>query len=252
MDGLAAALVVTALVAANQRRWIRAILLAALAGSILPVMLIVVPVIVAVHVRGRRGGSAWQVAGRDLAEALIVIGGIGLAVPHGFGWITAADEQFSDYIPYSPANLVGKIFKPIVPGASFDDLAAAGRLAAIIAVVCIVGYLLVSARFRPVDLTAGYALLALALLAPDVHPSFVIWGTACIAPTALGMRRTVVIVLSAVAVALDPPGFSDDVAIRFGIGAITVGACVLVAIMWRDYRNKDRGDARAPARVSVG
>jgi len=248
MDVIVAALLVAALVAVNQRRWIRGIVLAALAGSMLPVALIAIPVIVAVHVCGRRGGSGWLVAGRDLGEAAAVIVLISLVVDNGFGWISTASDQFPDYTPFAPANVVGKMLRPFVPGASFDDLAAGGRLTAIIAIACIVVYLLVSARYRPVDLTVGYALLAMALLAPDVHPWFFIWPVACLAPSAIGVRRTILVVISVTAALLVVPGFTDAVAVRVAIAAIAIGAVVLALLMWRGREPR----SHAPIRSSAG
>jgi hypothetical protein len=234
LDGLAASLGLAALVSANQRRWIRAILFASLAACVLPVFVVEVVVIVVVHVLGRRGGSSWLVLGRDVGEAVAVTVGISVAVPNGFGWIDSVRHQFSEYVPYAPGNLAGKLIGPIVRGASFDDLAVGGRLTALIAATSVICYLLVSARHRPVDHTAGYALLGVALLAPDVYPWFLIWGIACLAPTVTGMRRVVVMVLSCTGVLLMPPGFSDTARDRLGFAAIALGAVVLAVKYYRE------------------
>jgi hypothetical protein len=233
LDGLAAAFVLAALVSADQRRWVRATLLASVAASVQPVMLIAVLAIIVVHALGRRGGSIWLVAGRDAVEAAAVTVAIGLAVPDGFGWIGNVRAQFFEYVPYAPANLVGKLIGPIVPSASFDDLAAGGRLTAVIAATAVVVYLLVSVRYRPADHTVGYALLAAALLAPDVYPWFVVWGVACLAPTVTGMRRTVVMLLSATAVLVMPTGFEDDTTNRIGYVVIAAGCVALAVAAWR-------------------
>jgi hypothetical protein len=233
LDGLAAALVVAALVSADQRRWARAILLCSLAASVQPVMFVAVAVIVVVHALGRRGGPVWLVAGRDLGEAAVITLAIGFGVKDGFGWIRNVQHEFFEYVPWAPANFAGKLIGPVVRSASFDDLAAGGRLTALIAAAAIIVYLLVSARYRPVDHTAGYALLAVALLAPDVYPWFVLWGVACLVPTVTGMRRTVVMLLCVVAVLVMPPGFTDQATDRIGYTAVAAGFLALAVASWR-------------------
>jgi hypothetical protein len=237
-DGLMMALIVTALVAANQRRWLRAVTLVAIAGAVLPVALVVAPVIIAVHLGTRRGAAVGTALLRDVAVTLAVVFGLGFAVSHGLRWMHNADDQFSDYTSYAPANLIGRVLSPVVPGASFDDLAAGGRVTGIIAVVAIAGYLVVSARYRPVELSAGYALLATALLAPDIHPWFVLWAVACLGPVATGLWRTTVVVLSAVASLVLVPGFTDAATTRVAVVAICVGGVFLLAALWR-HRDPD-------------
>jgi hypothetical protein len=233
LDGLAAAFVLGGLVSADQRRWARAVLLTTVAAALQPVMFVAVAVVVAVHVAGRRGGSPWWVAARDLAECAAVTAAISLAVPDGFGWIANVQRQFYEYVPWAPANAVGKVIAPIVRSASFDDLAAGGRLTALVAATATVVYLLVTSRVRPADHTAGYALLAAALLAPDVYPWFLLWGVACLAPTVFGVRRAVVMLLSIVAVGVAPPGFDDAVTNRIGLAVVGAGLVALAVVSRR-------------------
>ncbi|MGN6607806.1 MAG: hypothetical protein ACTHMS_12465 [Jatrophihabitans sp.] len=241
LDGLAVGLLLTGLAAADQRRWARAVLLVTIAGCLLPVLLVALPFLLTAHVLGRRGGSARRVAGRDAVQAAVILLVAHLAVDDGVGWTRTASSQFSEYVVYAPANAIGRLLAPVVRGASFDDLAAGGRLAAIIAMSAIFAYLLSTAQLRPLDHSVGYTLLAMALLAPDVHPWFLLWGVVCLAPTVTSLRRSIVMLLSAVGCLLDPMGFSDTAAGRLSVAAIALGAVVLGAAVWRS--GELRGEA---------
>ncbi|SHG32125.1 alpha-1,6-mannosyltransferase [Jatrophihabitans endophyticus] len=229
VDGPMTALVLAALLAARRRRWSLALGLAALAGSVSPQAFVVVPVLLAVHVAGRRRAPVWLVLARDVAVAGVVAVAAGLLQPHGFGWLGALSEQFAAHTPYAAGNAAGRLLAPIVQGASYDDLATAGRISAAAAGVCTVAYLLVSARHRPVERTAGFALLALALLAPNLYPWYLTWGLLCLVPGATGERRRGVIALAAAGCVLVPPGFADTSAtVVTGVGLAVVAAVALV------------------------
>jgi alpha-1,6-mannosyltransferase len=239
LDGLALALLLTGLASADQRRWARAVLLVSLAGCVAPVLLVALPFVVTAHVIGRRGGYPGWVAGRDLVEMLVVIVVAHVAVEDGHGWVRTVSAQFSDYVVYSPANAVGRLLEPIVAGASFDDLVAGGRLAAIIAMSATVGYLLTTARWRPLDHSVGFALLAVALFAPDVHPWFLLWAVVCLGPTVTGLNRSVVMLLSATACLLDPVGFSTSTTDVLSVAAIGCGLVVLALTLRRSDETTD-------------
>jgi hypothetical protein len=208
LDGLMVALVLASLVAAGQRRWLAAVALACVAGSVSAQGFVVVPVIIAVHALGRRTIPVWRLVGRDLGVAIATTGVIGAVVTDGFGWTSTVDKQFASHTPFSVAGAIGKALTPIVRGASYDDLAAGGRIAAISAMVCAVVYLVATANDRAIERTAGYALLTMGLLAPVLYPWYLLWGTLCLAPTASGARRVAVLALCAAGCLMTPPGFS--------------------------------------------
>lgn len=225
LDGLMIALVLTAIVAAHQRRWLAAIALAGVAGSISAQGFVAVPILIAVHVAGRRTIPAWRIIGRDAVAAVGITGVVGLVLPGRFGWVPSVDNQFAEHTPYAVASVIARILQPVVRAASYDDLSAGGRVTALTAAVCTVGYLTWTAGHRPLDRSIGYALLAVALLAPDLHPWYLLWGLLCLAPTASGPRRVWVLALSAVACLLGPIGFSDLP--RY----LITGAAMLVALV---------------------
>ncbi|HEV7205326.1 MAG TPA: polyprenol phosphomannose-dependent alpha 1,6 mannosyltransferase MptB [Jatrophihabitans sp.] len=223
LEGTMLALVLAALVAANQRRWLRAVALASVAAAITGQAFVVVLVIVVAHRLGRRSGG-WRRLGRDVLVAAGITLAAAVGQPGGFGWVPAIGKQFSAHPPFTIAGAIGRMLSPIVQDASFDDLAAGGRITALAAAACAIGYLLVTARQRAVERTAGYALLTIGLLAPVLNPWYLLWGTLCLAPVATGPRRTAVIALCVTGCLLTPPGFSGGVS-----DAITGVALVLVA-----------------------
>jgi hypothetical protein len=238
LDGLMIALVLAALLAARQRRWLVAIAVVCLAGSVSGQAFVVLPLVITVHYLGRRRVPGWLVVGRDLLVAVVVTVGTALAVAGttGFGWITTVDNQFATHTPFSPAGAISTILTPIVRVASYDDLAIGGRITAVTAMVCVLVYLIVTARHRPLDRGAGFALLALALLGPTLRPWYLLWGTLCLAPTATGDRRTAVLALCAAGCVLVPPGFSRPVSYLLTGGLLLIIGAAVIFVLERDRR----------------
>jgi hypothetical protein len=119
---------------------------------------------------------------------------------------------------------VAKVLAGIVRGASYDDLAVGARITTVTAAICLIAYLIVTVRHRSLDRTAGYALLALGLLAPVLYPWYLLWGAVCLAPSANGERRIGVLALCAAGCVLVPQGFTPTTA-----NVITAGALAVVA-----------------------
>jgi hypothetical protein len=181
-----------------------------------------------VHLLGRRTVPVWLILGRDLLAAAVTTAGVGLAVHDGFGWLGTVSKQFAAHPAYSIASAVANLLDPIVRGASYDDLAAGARITVLTAMVCVVVYLVATARQRSLERTAGYALLALGLLAPVLYPWYLLWGLVCLAAAASGVRRVLVLALSVAGCLLNPPGFSPtttDV-----LSGVAVGVIALVLI----------------------
>lgn len=236
LDGAMVAVGLGAVVAADQRRWLRSVALACVAGSISGQGFVLVPIIVTVHCLGRRTAPLWKVLGRDVLVAAAVTVAAGLVQPGGFGWLRTVSKQFSVNTPYAVASGIGQVLSPIVEGASYDDLAASGRITAMTAAVCTIVYLVATARHRSLERTAGYALLALGLLAPSLNPWYLLWGTLFLAPTAVGIRRTWVLALCSAACVLAPVGFAErtgQVVTAVALGTIAVGITVVLV---QDHR----------------
>jgi hypothetical protein len=236
LDGLMVALVLAAVAAGGQRRWLAAIVLACVAGSVDGPAFVAVPAIVAAHWLGRRSISPFLLIGRDVLVAAVTTAVSGLIVGDGFGWLRTVTNQFSAHTPYSVAGAIAKLLDPVVRGASYDDLATGARITTVAAMVCVVVYLLVTARQRALERTVGYALLAVALLAPVLFPWYLLWGTLCLAPTASGSRRGVVVALCAAGCVLAPPGFTTLTANVLTGVSLGVIASIVVPLLRRRGR----------------
>jgi hypothetical protein len=252
LEGMTMALVLAALVATRQQRWVGAVVVAAVAGSVTAQGFVAVPIIIAAHVvhehrLGRRGAVVWKILVRDVGAVAVTVAAAGFIQPHGFDWVLKIRQQFSQHTPFAVAEAISKILSPIVRGASYDDLAAGGRITAAAAAAFVVGYLIVSARYRSVDLGVGYALLGLALLAPVLDPWYLVWGLLALVPAAQGPRRLAVLALSAAACLLVPPGFSDTAADLVTAGALLVIATIVAAVLLGTARR----DAAEVAAVSA-
>lgn len=228
LEGLLLVFALSALNAAVQRRWLSAIVFGCIAGSVTGQGFLVLPAIAAVHLLGRRSVPAWRVLGRDLLVAAGTSVLAALVVNDGFGWLRTVSKQFSAHPPYSIASGVANLLEPIVRGASYDDLAAGARVTVLTAMVCVVGYVVSTARQRSLERTAGYTLLALGLLAPVLYPWYLLWGLVCLAPAATGVRRVLVLALSVSGCLMYPPGFSPTTTDVLTGVALAVVALVLV------------------------
>lgn len=225
-EGLFAALLLACFVRAGQRHWATAAVLACLAAGLKPVALVAVAAVIAAHGIGIRQHvrpvAFLRIAGRDLAIAVPMLAACTLAVPYGLGWAGNLESLTDEHTPFAPASLLSDLISTVVSAASFDDLAVGGRIAAVLAAVTVIAYLLVTIRNRPLERTVGYALLAIGLLGPALYPWFLLWGLLCLAPTARRTLRDWVVALSVVACVLDPAGF----AVR--TGEIVTDCCLAV------------------------
>jgi hypothetical protein len=248
LEGLLLVFVLAALDAAAQRRWSAAIALACVAGSVSPQGFLLLPALLVVHVLGRRRAPTWLVLARDLAVAVVTTGLCGVVVSDGFGWLWTVSKQFPLHPPFTIASAIGKLLAPVVRGASYDDLAAGARVTVLTAMVCVLVYLIVTARQRSLERTVGYSLLALGLLAPVTYPWYLLWGLVCLAPAAIGTRRVLVLALSVAGCLLYPPGFPSTATNALTATALVIIALVLIAMP--SVRRATRDSAAAMSRAT--
>jgi alpha-1,6-mannosyltransferase len=227
LDGVMCVLVLGAVVAANQRRWAIGMVLAVAAGAVKAPAFAALPTLVAVHLQGRRGSARWAALGRDVVLAAACIAGVSEAVPNGWGWVHALNTPALGHTALAPASLVSDVLRPMVPGASFDDLSTGGRISALAAAACIVVYLTLTAHARALDRSVGYSILAVGILSPVVYPWYLLGGIVCLAPTARGARRDWIVLLSAVGCVLSPPGFSVGASTGVSIATIVISLLVI-------------------------
>ena len=245
LDGVMCVLLLGAIVAANQRQWVVALVLAAAAGSIKAPAFLAVLAIVALH---QSYYFSWRNLLRDAAIGGASILAFSLTVPNGWGWFGALDTPALGHTSLAPASLLADLFDPIVDSASFDDLAAGGRITALVAAGCIVVFLTLTANRRALDRTIGYGMLATGLLSPVVYPWYLLGAVVCVAPTARGIRRDWMVFISAVCCLLSPPGFTATISTR--LGAIFAGVCLLVLIP-RLWAHRESGAPHPPETVAT-
>jgi len=229
LEGVLAVLLLGAIVSARRGRWPAAVAFAAVAGLLAPVALIAVPAVIIAHTATHRVRPVRAIA-RDVAVAAVLLVAGFFSVRDGLGWLRNVNTLTrGEYTPFAPASLVADLLDPIVRPASSDDLATGARIAAGAAAGCIALYLLITARMRPLDHTIGYALLTFGLLAPVLHPWYLLWGTLALAPMATRIRRDVVVALSCAACVLVPVGLAGAAALNLSRATLGVIALILLA-----------------------
>ena len=235
LDGVMCALLLGAVVAANRRHWAVAIVLAAAAGSVKAPAYLAVLAIIAVH-QGGRGRVEWRRLARDASIGAASVVGFSLTVTDGWGWTRGLDAPALGHTSLAPATLVADMFRPIVRGASFDDLTTAGRITALLAATCIVAYLIATIEHRSLDATVGFGMLAVGVLSPVVYPWYLLGGVLCLIPTARGARRDWLIWVSAVGCLLNPLGFSSAITTALSTAAVAVCLAVIAPRVLRRRR----------------
>lgn len=248
LDGLLVALVLGALVASSQRRWLLAVVLAGAATGVKPVAIVALLAVLIAHGMGHRGRVAGRIVARDGAVAAVTLVACAFVVRNGMGWIHNLRTLTREHTPFTPANIVANVISPVVPSASFDDLAVGGRIAALLAGLTIIAYLLATVSSRPLDRTIGYALLTAALCAPVLYPWYLLWGVLLLAATAWGARRVWVVALSCAACVLAPAGMTEHTATAVTTVALgLIGVALLPVLLVGHARGRV-----ALGRVSAG
>jgi hypothetical protein len=232
LEGAVCVLLLGALVAVRRGNPTLGIVLACAAGAVKAPAFVAVLAIIAWQRQGQSGRQAWRGGARDTTVAVATCAALTMLVPHGWGWVNALETPALGYTPGAPASLVGDLFKPIIQPASFDDLAAGGRAVALLAAGCIVAYLTLTARHRPLEATVGLGLIAIALLSPVIYPWYLLWGALCLTPIAR-RHRDLLVLTCAIGAAVAVPGLPRLAADLFGAG---FAACVVVIVASQNGR----------------
>ena len=252
LDSVLAALVLAAVLAAAHGRWSRALALAALGSTVGAAGVAAVAMIAAVHWFGRRRPRRWPVVARDCALVAVVVAVPTFLQPDGWGAVRTLRSQFPSDTSYSLVGAAEKGLSAVVRVAAYDDLAAAAQLTAAVAALCVVGYLLATVLHRRLGLSIGYALLWIGLLAPVLHPWYLVWGVLGLLAVATGQARIALVGVSVAACVLTPQGFA-------GLAAdLVTGACLgvlgiaTVTALWFSRPRPVEPLAQVPASVDTG
>jgi hypothetical protein len=229
LEGLLCALLLGALLAHRRGNHVLGIVLGCAAAAIkVPALIVVFAGIVA---RPRGARPTWLAASRDVGLAIAACLGLTMLVPHGWGWASSLNTPALNYTSGAPASVFADVLHLFVRWASFDDVAMAARAAALLAAACIVVYLIATTRRRPLELTVGFGLLAIALLSPVIYPWYLLWGVLCLAPIARGLLRKLLIATCASAAAMAVPGLPG-----YAADLIAGGLAVYAVMMLVDAR----------------
>ena len=91
-------------------------------------------------------------------------------------------------------------------------------------------------------------MLAIGFLGPVLYPWYMLGGVVCLAPTARTARRDWIVLISAVACVLSPPGFSKVISVVLTLGGLAIGLAVVGS---RAMARRSAADASAQAAVAT-
>ncbi|SHH30325.1 alpha-1,6-mannosyltransferase [Jatrophihabitans endophyticus] len=232
------ALLALAVLAGRRRVWWAAIVLACLAGLVKAPAFLAVPVVLAWHLRAldephRRLGRA----ARDVAVAVATVVATSLAVPDGFGWLRNLGTPGGGKPSSSVTGQLAALADGVVPG---------GRAAVVLlgAVAALAVLVVLAAGFgdRPPAESLGWALLAVAFLAPVTYPWYALWGLVCLLPTVRGRPLAALVALCVVEAGLSIPGGAAVSGPL--VGAVVAASVIGLVLVDREVR------VRAASRVA--
>lgn len=241
LDGVLCALAALALLAARRQRPALGVALACAAAGVKAPGLVVVAAIGAWAVlrapAHRRLPIALRCAAAGVATWLV----LGSLVPDGWGWVRGLVTPGLAHTPAAPTAVLAFVLAPALSWThlvSYPELTSLCRAAGLLLATGIVVRLLVTARSRPLELTAGRATLAVSVLGPVIYPWYLLWGTAAIAPRVQGRERELVVAVTAVAALMAVPGLSTASIAVIAV-AVSVTALSWLAISsWRQGRRQ--------------
>src|SRR5664279_464399 len=199
-EAVLCALLLASLTAAKRGRWGLAIVLVCAAAAVKAPAFVALPAFVTVHaISERRRGSGRGLVSRtvaiDLAVSAVSFGALSLLVPNGLGWLHNLTTPGQSRTSSALSADVGALLRSIFPSSLSSQVTTAALAAGLAVAGCLVLYLTATAMRRPLEVTVGFSLLAVALLAPVIYPWYVLWGAVCLLPTAPAVRRNRLVAL---------------------------------------------------------
>lgn len=196
----------------------------------------------------RRWPARARVLLRDTATVAAVWGACYLLVPDPLGWLRALGTASAVRTLATPAVALGHLGDwlahlgrvPLGLGAALAvSTAATGGLA----LVWILRLLTTLSR-RDLLRTTGFALVAVSVLGPVIHPWYLMWGFAFLVPAAAGgavRTRKLLLVSTGLMALLELPGLSGLVPGDIvWLGGLSMAALVLVATTVREHPDQPR------------
>jgi hypothetical protein len=255
-DALMVGLLVAGLAYAAERRWVAAAVLLALAMAVKAPAVVALPfaaLLVSARWPGRWGVA--QAAARTGLVAAATFAAVALATGLGFGWVDAAlntpgaSVQWTS-LPTGWGIAAGWVTGPDGAEASLAAARAAGTLlTGTIVLVLGVAAWRRAADTRFVVAAAGWALLAVVLLAPAFHPWYLLWAAVPLAASVVDTRvRTGLAAASAALCFLVLPDGYNLARSTEVVGTVLDLLVTAALVGWALRRLRDRrADAAAPA-----
>lgn len=256
LDALMAALVLLALLAARAGHMRLGLIIGAVAVAFKMPALVVVGVIAVSDLREHRSWGLLRRAAIDSALVVAVLAVCSLAVPDGFGWLTALGTPAKVSVGYAPAELVASLVHVLsrpfgVHGYSGELLAV--RVAFATAGAAFVGWLCLTVERRGQAATTVLGLITVAVAAPVLYGWYLAWGLlpcALLVDRAWGRRAILA------ATALAAIGMVPDLHLlttgQLHLLAALCAAPALMALIWSAGRHtRSAEQARSLRTVSL-
>lgn len=245
-----AMLLLAGVLAATRRSWILAIVLVCAAGSVKAPAFAALPILIAVHLQQQRdvGVSTGRCVGtavRDvfLSGASVLV--FALLVPDGLGWIRNLSTPTQTSTPSLSTGLVALV-KAITPVAWSNEVKSVVGIFMLALAAVLIAWLARTAHTRPLEVSVGAALLALAALTPVFYPWYLLWGVICLLVVARGTCRDALLAACTVATLMGATGTPASVARMLDVLAASAAAVWI----WR-RRSSETPTVRERVKVSL-
>lgn len=246
-DALMVAAVISALLLVVDLHPILGTLLLAVAISIKPIALVVLPFVGLIWAGTRAGWwrriQVWLATGLITAAVVVVLG---MLSGTGLGWLAALSTPGAIRTWLSPPTALGMILGSVVRavglGDHIDVFVTLMRGLALVAALAIVAYLVLKPEGRSGVRGAGLALLTVVLLGPVVQPWYLLWSLPLLAAAGMTARWLhTTILLTAVLTLHGVAGTSatSDALFEFGDGlGLLLVIALLAVIVWASPRER--------------
>jgi hypothetical protein len=227
MDGIVCVLTLGAILALRRGHHMTALALACADGlTKAPGFVLVIVVLLLVWKstdRSRRG----VVLLRACAVILATTWALSASVSDGWGWLTQLGTPAFGFTPAAPATALALALHPVLVWThvmSAGALTWVSRAVMVVIGLVFVTHLLRTSSRRETARTAGFILLAVAILSPVIYPWYLLWGVTCLAVSSGQRLPRLLVVLSIVGSLMAVQGLT-----RSGIAVVASVLCALLA-----------------------
>jgi hypothetical protein len=149
------------------------------------------------------------------------------SVSDGWGWLTQLGTPAFGFTPAAPATALALALHPALVWThvmSADALTWVSRAIMVVIGLVFVTHVLRTSSRRETARTAGFILLAVAILSPVIYPWYLLWGVTCLAVSSGRRLPRLLVMLSIVGSLMAVQGLT-----RSGIAVVASLLCALIA-----------------------